>query len=92
MNKLDLYSYKFFENDIICFPSFTSTTINENLNFKPSNNAKKINNINVIGDRNYVKMIIYYNPEGNCIPQGIDVSEESKYSNEKGYYYFLLLF
>jgi len=37
-------------------------------------------------------MIIYYNPEGKCIPQGIDVSEESKYSNEKGYYYFLLLF
>ena len=92
MNKLDLYSYKFFENDIICFPSFTSTTINENLNFKPSNNAKKINNINVIGDRNYVKMIIYYNPEGKCIPQGIGVSEESKCSNEKGYYYFLLLF
>ena len=75
----------------ICFPSFTSTTINENLNFKPSNNAKKINNINVIGDRNYVKMIIYYNPEGKCIPR-IDVSEESKYSNGKGYYYFLLLF
>ena len=44
MNKLDLYSYIFSENDIICFPSFTSTTINQNLKFKPSKNAKNINN------------------------------------------------
>ena len=83
MNKLDLYSYIFNENDIICFPSFTSTTINENLNFKPSKNAKKINNIVNIGDKNYVKMIISYNPEGYCVPQGLDISEESKYSKEK---------
>ena len=83
MNKLDFYSYIFNENDIICFPSFTSTTIKENLNFKPSKNAKKINNIGEIGDKNYVKMIITYNPEGFCVPQGLDVSEESKYSKEK---------
>ena len=83
MNKLDLYSYIFNENDIICFPSFTSTTINENLNFKPSKNAKNINNIGELGDKNYVKMIISYNPEGYCVPQGLDISEESKYSKEK---------
>ena len=39
---IDLYSYQFCENDIICFPSFTSTTLDEKLNFKPSNNSKKI--------------------------------------------------
>ena len=28
-------------------------------------------------------MIISYNPEGYCIPQGLDVSEESQFSYEK---------
>ena len=28
-------------------------------------------------------MIISYNPKGKCIPQGLDVSDESKYSDEK---------
>ena len=35
MDKLELYSYKFSENDIICFPSFTSTTLKKSLNFVP---------------------------------------------------------
>ena len=80
LSKLDLYSYKFCENDIICFPSFTSTSICENLNFNPSENANKINNNE---DKDFVKMIISYNPIGNCVPQGLDVSEESQYSYEK---------
>ena len=42
MNRLDLYSYQFCENDIICFPSFTSTTVLENYDFKPGENAKKL--------------------------------------------------
>ena len=83
MDILDLYSYKFCENDIICFPSFTSTTLDENLNFKPSKKAIKINNIKDMSEPNYVKMIISYDPEGKCIPQGLDVSEESKLSKEK---------
>ena len=82
MDRLDLYSYQFCENDIICFPSFTSTSLNENLNFKPTNNSKKINN-NEIEEKNFVKMIISYNPQGECIPQGLDVTNESKYSHEK---------
>ena len=82
MDRLDLYSYQFCENDIICFPSFTSTTLNENLNFKPTNNSKKINN-NEIDEKSYIKMIISYNPQGECIPQGLDVSNESKCSLEK---------
>ena len=28
-------------------------------------------------------MIISYNPKGKCVPQGLDVSNESIYSNEK---------
>ena len=83
MDKLDLYSYIFCENDIICFPSFTSTTLNENLNFQPSNNSKKVNNIEELEEKSYVKIIISYKPEGYCIPQGLDVSEESQFSYEK---------
>ena len=83
MEKLDLYYYKFCENDIICFPSFTSTTLKENLNFKPSNKSKHINNIGEMEEKNYVKMIISYNPVGWCVPQGLDVSDESQFSHEK---------
>ena len=83
MDRLDLYFYQFCENDIICFPSFTSTTLDENLNFKPTKNSAKINNIGNLEEKNYVKMIINYNPIGLCVPQGLDVSEESKHSHEK---------
>ena len=81
MSRLDLYSYQFCENDIICFPSFTSTTYDEKLNFKPTENAKKINN-EEIEEKSFVKMIIYYNPQGKCLPQGVDISDKSHY-NEK---------
>ena len=82
MDRLDLYSYQFCENDIICFPSFTSTTLDEKLNFKPSDNAVKINN-EQIEEKSYVKMIINYKPEGKCIHQGLDISDESQVSDEK---------
>lgn len=82
MDRLELYSYQFSENDIICFPSFTSTTLKKSLNFVPSKNAKKINN-DQYEEKGYVKMIIRYEPHGTCQPQGIDISDESKYSDEK---------
>ena len=81
ISRLDLYSYQFCENDIICFPSFTSTTYDEKLNLKPSKNSKKINN-EEIGEKSFVKMIITYNPQGVCQPQGVDISDKSHY-NEK---------
>ena len=83
MERLDLYFYQFCENDIICFPSFTSTTIDKNLNFQPTNNAININNNGQLEEKGYVKMIISYDPKGDCIPQGLDVSSESVYSEEK---------
>jgi hypothetical protein len=82
MDRLDLYSYQFSEKDIICFPSFTSTTLKKGLNFEPSDNANKINN-DQIEEKGYVKMIIKYEPHGKCIPQGLDVSNESEFSEEK---------
>jgi hypothetical protein len=82
IDRLDLYSYQFCENDIICFTSFTSTTLKKNLDFKPTGNANLINN-DQIEEKGYVKMIITYDPKGKCESPGLDVSEESSFSDEK---------
>ena len=90
IDRLDLYSYQFCENDIICFTSFTSTTINENLNFEPSNNAKIVNDN--LKDKSFAKMIITYNPMKEDSPQGVDVSNLSFYSDEKEFLLFPFTF
>ena len=82
IDRLDLYSYQFCENDIICFTSFTSTTLKKNLDFQPTNNANLINN-DQIEEKGYVKMIITYDPKGKCESPGLDISEESSFSDEK---------
>ena len=82
LDRLDLYSYQFSVNDIICFPSFTSTTLDKNLNFEITDNSNLINNDH-IEEKSFVKMIIYYDPKGKCEPQGIDISDVSQYSDEK---------
>ena len=82
LDRLDLYCYEFLENDIICFPSFTSTTIDKDLNYENTNKSKKINN-NQLEQKSFVKMIITYDPKGKCEPQGLDISDKSQYSYEK---------
>ena len=82
LDRLDLYCYEFCENDIICFPSFTSTTIDKNLNYATTNKSNKINN-NQFGQKSFVKMIITYDPKGQCQPQGLDISDKSQFSYEK---------
>ena len=66
IDRLDLYWYQFCENDIICFTSFASTTINENLNFEHSKNAKKVNKN--LEDKSFARMIITYNPTKEDAP------------------------
>ena len=90
IDRLDLNSYQFCENDIICFTSFSSTTINENLNFEPSNKAKIINDN--LKDKSFAKMIITYNPTKEDSPQGVDVSNLSFYSGEKEFLLFPFTF
>ena len=82
IDRLDLYSYQFCEKDIICFPSFTSTTVDMNLDFEPSNNANLINN-DQIEEKGFAKMIINYDPKGKCISPGVDISQESEFSEER---------
>jgi len=82
MSRLDLYSYQFCENDIICFPSFTSTTYDERLSFKPTENANRIN-YEDIEEKSFVKMIITYNPQGECEPQGVDISDKAQFDEKE---------
>jgi len=82
ISRLDLYSYQFCENDIICFPSFTSTTFDEKLNFIPTENANKINN-DEIDEKSHAKMIITYNPQGNCQPQSVDISDKAQFDEKE---------
>ena len=82
LDRLDLYSYQFCENDIICFPSFTSTTLDKNLNFEITDNSNLINN-DQIEEKSFVKMIINYDPKGKCEPQGLYISDEFQDSDEK---------
>ena len=91
MERLDLYSYQFCENDIICFTSFTSTTLDQNLNFVPSNNANLVNNDN-IEEKSFVKMIITYDPKGECVPQCLDILMNRKFLMKKKSYFSLLHF
>ena len=94
MNRLDLYFYQFSEKDIICFPSFTSTTLYENLNFKPTKNANKINKNIQIEEKGYVKMIITYDPKEDSFPQGLNISDKSLtfHSKEKEFLLFPFTF
>jgi len=55
MDRLDLYAYQFCEGDIICFTSFTSTTIKKDLNFKSTSVSKNVNN-----DKNEEKSYIQW--------------------------------
>jgi len=81
MSIFDFYLYYLSLNDIICLPSFTSTTVLKNLNFKNTFNAKIVNNSK--NSDFHIKMIFkYYYDYGNVSP-GIFIRDESKYSNEE---------
>lgn len=81
MNIFDFYLYHLSLNDIICFISFTSTTILKNLNFKSTYNSKLVNNSK--STDLFVKMIIRYNYEYGNISPGIYIKDESSISKEE---------
>ena len=53
-----------------------------NLDFEPTNNANLINN-DQIEEKGFAKMIINYDPKGKCISPGVDISQESEFSEER---------
>ena len=74
--KLDFYLYKINLNHIICFPSITSTTINKEKVFHPTQNAQKMNNIAPSDDNILdVKMIFNYKHKPGYISPGIIICD-----------------
>ena len=82
LNKIDFYTYTLSEKEIICFPSFTSTSLKLDNNFCITSNGKDVNNIDDKDCIN-VKMIFHYKYEKDCISPGIDVSSDSVFQYEK---------
>jgi hypothetical protein len=81
MKMLDLYLYYLSLNDVICLPSFTSTTVLRDLNFKSTSNAQKVNKTST--NDLPVKMIFNYTYRKGDISPGIIVMNESQVSTEK---------
>ena len=81
LNPLDFYTYTLSEKEIICFPSFTSTSLKLDNNFSVTSNGKEVNKIDK--DCINVKMIFHYIYEKDCISPGIDVSSDSVFKGEK---------
>ena len=80
MNDFDLSLYYLSYNDVICLPSFTSTTLSKTLNFESTKNAKIINNTS---QYDYpVKMVFRYKYKQGNISPGILIMNESQISDE----------
>ena len=82
LNPLDFYTYTLSEKEIICFPSFTSTSLKLDNTFSVTCNGKEVNK-NDDKDCINVKMIFHYIYEKDCISPGIDVSSDSVFKGEK---------
>ena len=82
LNPLDFYTYTLSEKEIICFPSFTSTSLKLDNTFSVTCNGKEVNNIDDKDCIN-VKMIFHYIYEKDCISPGIDVSSDAVFKGEK---------
>ena len=81
MPNFDLYLYYLSLNDVICLPSFTSTTFSKDLNFESTDSSKIINNCKPTDI--HVKMIFSYKYEKGNISPGIFIKDESVYSGEE---------
>ena len=81
LNPLDFYTYTLSEKEIICFPSFTSTSLKLDNTFSVTSNGKEVNKID---DKDCidVKMIFHYIYEKDCISPGIDVTSYSVFKGE----------
>lgn len=68
INKYDLNLYQISQHNIICFPSFTSTSINKN--FSTTKKAKKVNQIN-LNEEVELLLIIKYHHNPSYSNQGM---------------------
>ena len=82
LNELDFYAYTFSEGEIICFPSFTSTSRNINNEFNISLESIQSNKIDL---DNYIKvrMLFHYHYEEGKVSPGVDIDDISTCKGEK---------
>ena len=88
INQYDLENYFLAEGNIICLPSFTSTSFKKG--FEPTNIALKINHL--YDTKILLKMKISYTPQNNVIPQGMILKEFSSNPNEDEVLLFPFIF
>ena len=88
-NEYDLNIYTMAVNNVICFSSFSSTSIKKG-EFQTTSNATKVNKS---GDKNIsLEMILHYNHLPNNAPIGMFLGELSKYPKEEEFLLFLFTF
>ena len=81
INQYDLSIYYMAIGDIICFPSFSSTsTIRD---FIPSNYAMNVNNIYNEKEKITVEMVLKYNHSSKYFPPGMILRNFSSIKKEK---------
>jgi hypothetical protein len=73
VNEYNLNNFHMSKNNIICFPSFSSSSFNNK--FETTNNAKKVNNISENDIK--IKMKLIYNHNSNNVPIGMILKEFS---------------
>ena len=82
LNELDFNVYTFSEGEIICFPSFTSTSRNINDEFHISWESIISNNID-LDNSIKVKMLFHYHYEEGKVSPGVYIEDISTYKDEK---------
>ena len=82
MNIFDLYLYYLSYGDVICLPSFTSTTLLKDLNFESTSNSQKVNKTSTQSSFP-VKMIFTYKYNYGNVSPGILINKESEFSSEE---------
>ena len=82
LNELDFNVYTFSEGEIICFPSFTSTSRNINNEFHIPLESIQSNKID-LDNSIIVRMLFHYHYEEGKVSPGVDIEDISTISSEK---------
>ena len=80
INQYDLNIYQMAVNDIICFSSFTSTSLFED-NFVPTPNAKNVNNISE-EEEITLEIIMHYTHKNDNSHIGMILNDFAEFQNE----------
>ena len=90
IKEYELNLYEMYQNEIICFPSFTSTSFKKN-SFKTTKKAKKVNDLD---NEKTVKILMILNYKHNDYnsPQAMIISKFSQHEDEEEVLFFPFTF